>query len=125
MAHETRRIQPPIPPGYLAELRRWARHWLKQNSRVPADPDTVMLALTEMVTNSIRHAPGPVEVELSVDTRVLVVGVSDLSTVLPQQSTAPTEAEDGRGLILLEQLANRWGVRARPHGGKTVWCEFS
>ena len=125
MVHESRRIQPPLPPGYLAELRRWARRWVEQNSPVAADPDTVVLAMTEMVTNSIRHASGPVEVVLTGDSRVLVVGVSDRSDVLPHQSPPEIEAEGGRGLMLLEQLASRWGVRTHPHGGKTVWCEFA
>jgi anti-sigma regulatory factor (Ser/Thr protein kinase) len=98
---------------------------VEQNEWVPADPDTVVLAMTEMVTNSIRHASGPVEVELTSDSRVLAVRVSDSSELLPHQCTVPFEAEGGRGLILLELLATRWGVRIDPHGGKTVWCEFT
>lgn len=116
MAHDSRWIQPPLPSGYLTELRRWARSWMEQNAPVPADPDTVVLAMTEMVTNSIRHAPGPVEVELTSDSRVLAVRVSDSSPELPYQCTVPVEAEGGRGLILVEQLATRWGVRTHPHG---------
>lgn len=125
MTHESRRIQPPVPPGYLAELRRWARRWVEQNAPVPADPDAVVLAMTELVTNSIRHAAGPVEIELTGNSSVVVVEVSDSSDVLPRRLTAEPEVEGGRGLVLLELLASRWGVRTHPNGGKTVWCEFA
>jgi anti-sigma regulatory factor (Ser/Thr protein kinase) len=125
MWHESRRIQPPLPPGYLAELRRWARHWTAQNAPVYADPDSVVLVMTDMVTNAIRHAGGPVEVELTGDSRVKVVGVRDRSEALPRPLAAEAHTEGGRGLLLLERLASRWGVRTHAHGGKTVWCEFT
>jgi hypothetical protein len=32
------------------------------------------------------------------------------------------EAEGGRGLWLLDQLARAWGVNRHPDGGKVVWC---
>jgi anti-sigma regulatory factor (Ser/Thr protein kinase) len=125
MWHESRQMQSPLPAEYLVELRRWARQWTVQHAPVYADPDSVVLVMTEMVTNAICHAAGPLEVELARDSRVMVVGVSDRSQALPRPLMAETEAEGGRGLILLERLASRWGVRTHPQGGKTVWCEFT
>jgi len=125
MPHESRQVQPRLLPTCLAELRRWAHGWVSQHAPVHTDPETVVLAMTEMVTNAIRHAAGPVEVELTTDSHALVVGVTDRSETFPRRQAAHQDAEGGRGLVLVERLANRWGVRARPEGGKTVWCEFA
>ncbi len=35
-----------------------------------------------------------------------------------------SDAESGRGLVLVDALADRWGVMPRPPSGKTVWCEL-
>jgi anti-sigma regulatory factor (Ser/Thr protein kinase) len=37
----------------------------------------------------------------------------------------PTTAETGRGLLLVEALADRWGVEPRPPSGKTVWADIA
>lgn len=86
------------------------------------------LLLTEVVTNSVRHADAPVENEVSVD----VLLFSDLVRVevrdrgrgfsLPA-SIEPPEGEDaGWGLALVERLADRWGVAEDPP--TLVWFEF-
>jgi hypothetical protein len=51
------------------------------------------------------------------------VEVTDASTdgVAPRDATA--DEDSGRGLALVGNLARRWGVRAAPGGGKTVWFE--
>jgi anti-sigma regulatory factor (Ser/Thr protein kinase) len=39
------------------------------------------------------------------------------------ETTAPTDSESGRGLLLVTALADRWGTRPYPPSGKTVWAE--
>ncbi|EYT83913.1 regulatory protein, partial [Streptomyces sp. Tu 6176] len=47
-----------------------------------------------------------------------------LPTTPPYPEGPSTEAESGRGLLLVEALADRWGVQPYPPGGKTVWAEI-
>ncbi len=115
----------PLAAGCLADLRRWARSWMEQHPTDGVDPDIVVLSMTELVTNSIKHGSGPVEVHLNADSDNLVLIVSDCSEQLPRRHDTPVDAETGRGIQILESLATRWGVQPEPGGGKTVWCEFA
>jgi len=116
-----------MPPaaGSLADLRRWARSWMEQHPTDGVDPDNVVLSMTELVTNSITHGTGPVDVQLDGDSDNLVLIVSDCSGQLPRHPGASLETETGRGILILESLATRWGVQPELGGGKSVWCEFA
>ncbi|MEY9874212.1 serine phosphatase RsbU (regulator of sigma subunit)/anti-sigma regulatory factor (Ser/Thr protein kinase) [Streptacidiphilus sp. MAP12-33] len=84
---------------------------------------TVELLVSELVTNAIRHAAGPVELRLLRD-RSLICEVADGSSVAPRMRRARTEDESGRGLFLVAQLAERWGTRFTSGGGKVIWAEL-
>ena len=122
MNRDIRRLTDPLPPNYLGALRRWARTWMDQRPG-SADPDSVVLAMTEMVTNSVRHGTSPVDVELSVGARLVLLRVSDCSDDLPRQPRSDESATGGRGIALIDAVTSRWGVQYRPIG-KTVWCVF-
>ncbi|WP_254802877.1 SpoIIE family protein phosphatase [Kitasatospora sp. SUK 42] len=79
------------------------------------------LVLSELVTNAIRYASGPIRVRLLYD-RTLICEVADTSSTAPHLRYAAAEDEGGRGLFLVAQLAERWGVRYTPEG-KTIWAE--
>ncbi|MFI6847535.1 SpoIIE family protein phosphatase [Kitasatospora sp. NPDC050467] len=79
------------------------------------------LVLSELVTNAIRYAAGPIRVRLLYD-RSLICEVSDCSSTAPHLRYAAAEDEGGRGLFLVAQLAERWGVRYTPEG-KIIWAE--
>jgi len=85
--------------------------------------DTVTLLVSELVTNAVVHAGSDVEVMVRLTPTAARVEVTDASTdgVAPRDATA--EEDSGRGLALVGNLARRWGVRAAPGGGKTVWFE--
>ncbi|MEU0413792.1 SpoIIE family protein phosphatase [Streptomyces griseorubiginosus] len=83
---------------------------------------TVELIASELVTNAIRHATGPVRLRLLRD-RALICEVSDGSGTSPRLRRARTEDEGGRGLFLVAQLAERWGTRYTPDG-KIIWTEL-
>ncbi|MEU0007866.1 SpoIIE family protein phosphatase [Streptomyces sp. NPDC006314] len=82
---------------------------------------TTELVLSELVTNAIRYARGPIGVRLLRD-RTLICEVSDGSTTSPHLRYAANTDEGGRGLFLVAQLAERWGTRYTPNG-KIIWAE--
>ncbi|MCX5394330.1 SpoIIE family protein phosphatase [Streptomyces sp. NBC_00094] len=79
------------------------------------------LIVSELVTNAIRYGRPPVRLRLIHD-RSLVCEVSDASSTAPHLRRARLFDEGGRGLMLVAQLAQRWGTR---HGreGKIIWTE--
>jgi len=80
------------------------------------------LILSELVTNSIRYAVGPIRVRLLHD-RVLICEVSDGSSTSPHLRYAAETDEGGRGMFLVAQLADRWGTRYTATG-KVIWAEL-
>lgn len=89
--------------------------------------DVAELLVSELVTNSVRHACRPtgrliaVGAELDPD-RLLRVEVADASDVPPVvRAQNGAEAEGGRGLVLVAALAADWGTYPRQHIGKVVW----
>lgn len=125
MTEGRRRLLPPFPAVSLSDLRRWAVSWMDQHPTFGVDPDYVVLSMNELVTNSIRHGSGPVDVALAENSRHLRLGVSDGSDDLPLQPAAGINAEGGRGMVVVDRLTTRWGVHRLHGGGKTVWCEFA
>jgi two-component sensor histidine kinase len=84
-----------------------------------------MLIVSELVTNAIRHSGSPV-------CRVIVtrpapgrvrLAVTDQSRAMPDLVDAPPDAVRGRGLALVDSIADRWGTD-RMHWGKGVWGEL-
>lgn len=95
--------------------------------------DIAALLVSELVTNALRHATGPIVVRLTRSdgtvgeadgTAVLRVEVSDPLPDPPRERSARPEDESGRGLQLLASAARRWGTRPGDNG-KTVWFELT
>jgi serine phosphatase RsbU (regulator of sigma subunit) len=82
---------------------------------------TTQLLASELVTNAIRYAEGPVTLRLIAEA-TLVCEVADCSPALPRLRYAAGEDECGRGLQIVSRLSHRWGAR-RIASGKIVWCE--
>ncbi|MEX2974262.1 sodium/proline symporter PutP [Streptomyces sp. C184] len=82
---------------------------------------TTELIVSELVTNAIRHATGPVSLRLIRD-RGLICEISDASSTSPRLRHARTTDEGGRGLLIVAQLARRWGTRYTTTG-KIIWTE--
>ncbi|MCB5911803.1 SpoIIE family protein phosphatase [Streptomyces pinistramenti] len=79
------------------------------------------LVVSELVTNALRYARGPIGLRLIRD-QVLVCEVTDSSNSQPRLRQARDTDEGGRGLFLVAQLTARWGSRYGT-SGKTVWTE--
>lgn len=89
-----------------------------------ADVDTATLLVSEVVTNAILHARTPVTLTVEVAHEVVRVTVRDGSPVPPRINAYPPTSATGRGMLLLDRLAKRWGVDRDPGtGGKVVWFE--
>ncbi|WP_244320823.1 SpoIIE family protein phosphatase/ATP-binding protein [Streptomyces melanosporofaciens] len=82
---------------------------------------TTELILSELITNAIRYATGPIRVRLLCD-RSLICEVFDTSSTSPHLRYAGTTDEGGRGLFLVSQFAERWGTRYTSDG-KVIWTE--
>ncbi|MFJ8489064.1 SpoIIE family protein phosphatase [Streptomyces sp. NPDC094038] len=110
----------PSDPAAVAGVRAAATELLRDWG-LKEEAFTLELILSELVTNAIRHATGPVGVRLIHD-RCLICEVSDGSSVSPHLHRAATMDEGGRGLFLVAQFADRWGTRYTPDG-KVIWTE--
>ncbi|MFG2682356.1 ATP-binding protein [Streptomyces sp. NPDC048392] len=94
--------------------------------------DTAALLLAELAANAVTHGRVPgrdIEVLLRLDAYTLRIDVSDsrgeCRPTGPETAAAATpEAEHGRGLLLVDALADRWGVVDRVPVGKTVRAEL-
>ncbi len=82
---------------------------------------TTELIVSELLTNAIRHAEPPIQLRLILD-GALSCEVSDGSSSAPHLRRADRYDGDGRGLLLVAQLTERWGSR-HTRTGKTIWAQ--
>ena len=87
-----------------------------------AGRDTAILLLSEVVTNAVRYADGEILITVTTEGHTLRAAVHDGSANLP--IPRPSDETGGLGLLLIDQLSDRWGVHEHPGDGKTVWFEL-
>jgi anti-sigma regulatory factor (Ser/Thr protein kinase) len=95
------------------------RHW-----HLAECIDTAELLISEVVTNAIRYARTPGDLVVRRGAGAIYIEVSDSDGRVPRILHPGDEEEHGRGMILVEALADRWGTRPT-HTGKTVWCQLA
>lgn len=106
----------------VPETRRALRELLR-NWGGPGPSQIAELLTSELVTNALVHTDDDAVLTATLGPHRLRVEVRDFATRRPRPRPASGDATDGRGLVLLEALADAWGVRA--HGvGKSVWFEL-
>lgn len=116
----------PAHPGAVRAARTAVRDRLAA-WHLDGLADIAALLVSELVTNSLRHATGPIGVRLVRPGGVggvLLVEVSDPLPDPPRERVADPDDESGRGLLLVAHAADRWGTRPGT-AGKTVWFELS
>lgn len=86
--------------------------------------ERVALIVTELAANAVRHAGGEVTVAIRRQGATLRLEVGDGSERRPVRRHVGPSAVDGRGLLIVEALADRWGVEQQGVG-KVVWVELS
>jgi anti-sigma regulatory factor (Ser/Thr protein kinase) len=84
------------------------------------------LVASELVTNGLRHGGGVESITLTVNNHYLRVAVADRAALRsPRRLYRELTAEGGRGMALVEAVADAWGTtRPRGHHGKAVWCKL-
>jgi hypothetical protein len=116
----------PAEPGAVRAARESVRTRLR-GWELDCVADVAALLVSELVTNSLRHATGPIGVRLvrpAGPLSALLVEVSDPLPDPPRERAARPEDESGRGLQLVASSSSAWGTRPGA-GGKTVWFELA
>jgi anti-sigma regulatory factor (Ser/Thr protein kinase) len=120
------KAEPQTLPHTL-EAPRLARRYVSSRSAAwPADVvDLAVLLTSELVTNAVVHGRGPIQLLLVEHGGRLRVEVGDCEPRLPDGPGKPTDSDvSGRGLMILDRLADRWGSHSRrTPPGKVVWFE--
>ena len=96
-------------------LRRW---------RLPGLVDPVLLAVSELVGNAVRHGRPPVDLRLRRRGSGVRVDVHDDAPEDPATRAHSDEAESGRGLLLVEAVSTETGVEHIEGDGKVVWAQI-
>ncbi|WP_240203605.1 ATP-binding protein [Streptomyces actuosus] len=107
-------------PEARRALRELLRHWGR-----PGRSETAELLTSELVTNALVHTDRDAVLTAVVGSGTLRVEVRDFTARRPRlRVPVPDDGTHGRGLMLVQCLADAWGVTA--HGtGKVVWFELA
>lgn len=116
-------------PAEVGRARRWARSRLIGSGMNDDEPlaETLILLISELVTNAVVHTGCPAVLRMlfgsgAAEAGTVRVEVADTSARPPCPRHAQGEDTNGRGLELVDGLADRWGWQ--PEGsGKRIWCE--
>ncbi|MFH9937127.1 ATP-binding protein [Streptomyces olivaceus] len=122
-------------PGEDLASARAARHYVRDTCRSwglsTGTADDLVAITGELVANALEHTGSPAVVVTCVLTAgVVTVGVTDDGkgggepVVSASAGVSGAECEGGRGLLITDALATRWGT-GRTGGGLTVWAEVA
>ncbi|MCX3061705.1 SpoIIE family protein phosphatase [Streptomyces beihaiensis] len=110
-------------PDAVLHARRFTARTLR-SWKVAHMTDTVLLVVSELVTNALVHTEGAVHLDLMLTGDRLRVTVRDTSSRTPVKPViVDWESTGGRGLLLVEAMSAAWGSTP-VSGGKQVWCEI-
>ncbi|WP_432137416.1 MULTISPECIES: ATP-binding protein [unclassified Streptomyces] len=123
-------------PAEVGRARKWARSRLAGSGMGDDDPlaETLVLLVSELVTNAVVHTGRPAVLRLSLPASdaasdpakgavTVRLEVTDRSERVPVPRCANGDATGGRGLALVDCLADRWGWNVEG-AGKRIWCEL-
>jgi anti-sigma regulatory factor (Ser/Thr protein kinase) len=113
----------PVPLSSRA-ARHFVADWCIAEGVIGDVVDTVLLLTAELVTNAVLHGRSDVVLRVGRAGSRVRVAVGDENTRLPQRRETDPEALNGRGMALVEALADAHGVDVGAFG-KTVWFDVA
>ncbi|GAA3857069.1 hypothetical protein GCM10022243_23030 [Saccharothrix violaceirubra] len=114
----------PATSGSSAQARRVVVQAIEAWD-LPGDlAEDAELVVTELVSNGVDHASGPLELTVTRTRTGIRVEVADGSSDLPVRRPVEVDSVRGRGLIIVESLSTSWGATPTARG-KVVWAELS
>lgn len=130
---QTRDVRLAALPSAVPWARRVLRHMLHE-WQVESMADPAALLVSELVTNAVEASAGRtgrdqgklpmIGLAIRLTATSLVLEVWDSSPLRPVSQEADIARNRGRGLLLIDAMADSWGHRAAD-GGKVVWCELA
>jgi anti-sigma regulatory factor (Ser/Thr protein kinase) len=105
--------------------RDWTRGHLETlgwDRTAPDTADSVLLAVSELVTNAHVHAHSTAQLVLTWDSECLHVTVHDLDTHVPEPRPATDDGLGGRGMLLVAALADTWDTQVTADGKDVTAC---
>lgn len=117
-------MRPLTPdPRCVSDARSVARTVCAQHGVDEDRQEDVVLVISELVGNAIRHGAAPLSYDVVADQEGVLVLVQDADEHPPGVGApAPPSKESGRGLFLVGELARDWGWSLCCGGGKRVWA---
>jgi anti-sigma regulatory factor (Ser/Thr protein kinase) len=86
--------------------------------------DSVLVVVSELVTNAVRHGRAPIALSLQRGQRSVRVEVQDSSPHAPTAREVDDDAECGRGLLIVRSLSSATGVDYLGDDGKVTWADI-
>jgi anti-sigma regulatory factor (Ser/Thr protein kinase) len=105
-------------PESVAGARHFVRELLSDQPRETVEAAELMTS--ELATNSVRHARSDFELAIHRSREEIRVEVSDHGQGLPVRRSPTPRDQSGRGLQIVQELAEDWGITSSPKG-KLVW----
>jgi anti-sigma regulatory factor (Ser/Thr protein kinase) len=112
----------PVDGRSVAAARRFLRTVLDGHQATSSDEAVLMVS--ELVTNAVRHAHTLLRLVVCFADQTLRVEVHDDDPTLPAAPRPEHDATSGRGLRIIDDLADEWGITPSADG-KTVWFEIN
>lgn len=113
----------PADTRSVSTARQLVRTALADTSQFAERTDDAALAVSELATNAVVHAGGAFTLRVVCFPTGIRVELHDPSNRLPSLRSFAQTAGTGRGLRIVEESVDRWGVEPGPNG-KTVWFEL-
>jgi anti-sigma regulatory factor (Ser/Thr protein kinase) len=115
----------PAEPRSVIEARRALDRLLDEQGVAEDRATDIRLVLSELVSNAVKHGSKPgdeVAVDLEAGPEMIEISVSDAARgSAPRVLSGDHRRRSGRGLLLVERLAEEWGDTVRG-GRRIVWC---
>jgi anti-sigma regulatory factor (Ser/Thr protein kinase) len=121
---------------------RWTRRRLQSSPQAPRQArqfltefvdgdrqneylETGTLLVSELVTNAVQYAGTDLSLDLALTGSSLEIRVRDYGDGEPEVTPEDDRHLGGRGLLLVDRLAEEWGVQRMEPTGKLVWCRIA